>query len=80
MVGVVVHTLRTSSGSTSVPPHGNGFLVLLDILEVVDGASELPAVDRLGGLAGVLEGDAEVGTARAGRLCGRDLSCCVADL
>ena len=35
----------------------------LDILEVFDGFLQIPAVDGLGGLAGVLEGDAEVGAA-----------------
>lgn len=52
----------------------------LDVLEVGDGALELPAVDGLGGLAGVLEGDTEVGAASAGALSGLDLGSGVADL
>lgn len=73
-------TLRASSGSAGIPPHRDGLLVTLDILEVGDGALELPAVDGLGRLTGILERDTEVGTARAGRLGGRDLGGCVADL
>lgn len=52
----------------------------LDVLEESDGALELPAVDGLGGLAGVLERAAEVGTAGAGRLRGLDLGGGVTDL
>jgi hypothetical protein len=52
----------------------------LDVLEEGNGALELPAVDGLGGLAGVLEGDSEVGTAGAGRLGGLNLSGGVSDL
>ena len=51
-----------------------------DIVQVSDGALELPAVDGLGGFTGVFEGDAEVGAAGAGGFCGFDLCCCVADL
>ncbi len=39
----------------AVAPHGDGLLLLEDVLEEGLGALELPAVDRLGGLAGVLE-------------------------
>lgn len=52
----------------------------LDVLEVLDGALELPAIDGLGGLAGVLEGDTEVGTPGAGRFAVLDLGGSVADL
>ena len=54
--------------------------MLLHILEEANGAGELPAVDGLGGLAGVLERDTEVGAASAGALCVVDAGCCVADL
>ena len=54
--------------------------MLLDILEESHGTLEFPAIDGLGGLAGVLEGDAEVGTAGAGRLGGFDLSRSVSHL
>jgi hypothetical protein len=73
-------TLRSASSSASVPPHGDGLLVLQDISEVGERALKLPAVDGLGGLAGVLEGNAEVAAARAGRLCALDAGCCVANL
>ncbi len=43
--------------------------MLQDISEVGKGAVELPAVDSLRGLAGVLEGYAEVAAAGASRLC-----------
>ena len=56
-IDAVQFTLRSASGSASVPPHGDGLLVLEDISEVGEGALELPAVDGLGSLAGVLEGD-----------------------
>jgi hypothetical protein len=62
-------TLRSASSAASVPPHGDSLLVLQDISEVGEGALELPAVDSLGGLAGVLEGNAEVAAAGASRLC-----------
>jgi hypothetical protein len=54
--------------------------VLLHILEEGNSALQLPAVDGLGGLVGVLEGDSEVGTAGAGRLGGLDLGRSVSDL
>jgi hypothetical protein len=62
-------TLRSAPDAATVPPHGNGLLVLQNIAEVGEGAVELPAVDSLSGLAGVLEGDAEVAAAGASRLC-----------
>ena len=42
--------------------------MLQDVTEVSQGTVELPSVDGLGGLAGVLERDTEVGTASAGGL------------
>jgi hypothetical protein len=51
-------TLCSASSSSSVPPHGDSLLVLEDISEVGERALELPAVDGLGSLAGVLEGNA----------------------
>lgn len=47
--------------------------MLLDVLEELDSSLQLPAVDGLGGLAGVLERNSEVGTAGAGRLGGLNL-------
>lgn len=52
----------------------------LDVLEVLEGAGDLPAVDGLGGLAGVLERNTEVGAASAGALGGLDFGGGVTDL
>lgn len=73
-------TLCAAAGGTGVPPHGNGLGLLLDVLEVLEGALKLPAVDGLGGLPGVLEGDAEVGAASASALSGLNVGGSVADL
>ena len=75
-----MHTLGGAAGAAGVSAHGDGLLVLLHVLEEGNGTLELPAVDGLGGLAGVLEGDTEVGTAGAGRLRGLDLSRGVSNL
>ena len=40
--------------------------MLLNVLEELNGTLELPSVDGLGGLAGVLERDTQVGSARSG--------------
>ena len=64
-------------GSTASAPgissHWHGFGLVLHVLEVGEGALELPAVDGLGGLAGVLERDTQVRAPGAGALCGVDL-------
>ena len=73
-------TLSSSSSTTSIPPHWNSLLMVLDILEVGKRLLELPAVDGLGGFAGVLEGDTEVRASRACRFGGRDFCRCVSDL
>jgi len=73
-------TLRTTSGGSGVPPHRDSLLLLQNILEVGGSARELPSIDGLGSLAGVLEGDSEVAAASPGGLCVVDLGCCVADL
>lgn len=73
-------TLGGATGSAGVPPHGNGLLVLLDVLEELHGTLELPAIDGLGGLAGVLEGHTEVCSARASRLRRVDFGGCVSNL
>lgn len=67
--GAGLLTLSSASSAAGVPPHGDSLLVLQDISEVGEGAVELPAVDSLGSLAGVLEGYAEVAAAGASRLC-----------
>lgn len=73
-------TLGGAADGTGVPPHGDDLDLLLDILEVLEGAVELPAVDGLGGFPGVLEGNAEVGAAGASALRGLDVGGSVADL
>lgn len=54
--------------------------MVLDVLEVGDCAAQLPAVDGLSRLAGVLVGDAQVGAAGARGFGGLDVGGCVADL
>jgi hypothetical protein len=54
--------------------------VALDVLEVLEGAGDLPAVDGLGSLAGVLERNTKVGTASAGGLSRLDFGGGVTDL
>ena len=76
----IVRTLRSTADGASVAAEGDDLLLLLDVLEELDGALQLPAVDGLGGLAGVLERNTEVGTAGLGRLGGRDLGGSVANL
>lgn len=76
----MLRTLRSTARAPSIPPHGHCLLVVLDIVEVGECALQLPAVDRLGGLAGVLEGAAEVGSAGARRFGGFEMGGCVADL
>lgn len=65
--------LGSAASATGISSHGDGLLVLLDVLEELDSSLQLPAVDGLGGLAGVLERNSEVGTAGAGRLRGLNL-------
>ena len=65
--------LGGAADRASVPAHGDSLDLLLDVLEEGNSALQLPAVDGLGGLAGVLEGHAQVGTASAGRLGGSNL-------
>lgn len=76
----IVRTLRSTADGASVAAEGDDLLLLLDVLKELDGALQLPAVDGLGGLAGVLERNTEVGTAGLGRLGGRDLGGSVANL
>ena len=73
-------TLRRTTCTPGIPPHGHGLLVFFDVLEVAQGFLEVPAVDGLGGFAGVLEGDAQVGAAAAGGFGGFDGVASVADL
>lgn len=73
-------TLRGPASATSVTSHGDGLLLLDDVLEELLGALKLPAIDRLGRLAGVLEGRAEVRPAGPSRLRRGNLSRCVPNL
>ena len=54
--------------------------MVLDVLEVLEGTGDLPAVDGLSGLTGVLERNTEVGTASAGGLGRLDFGGGVTDL
>lgn len=54
--------------------------MLQDVTEVSQGTVELPSVDGLGGLAGVLERNTEVGAASAGALCVVEVGCSVTNL
>ncbi len=61
--------MRTLCGPTCAPsisPHGHGFAVANDIVQVGDGALELPAIDGLGGFSSVFERDTEVSASGAG--------------
>jgi hypothetical protein len=72
--------LGGAANGTAVAAHGNGLALGHDVLEELDRALKLPAVDGLSGLASVLERNTEVGTAGAGRLGRLDLSRSVSDL
>lgn len=72
--------MGAAASATGVPAHGDGLGLALDVLKEGDGAGQLPAVDGLGGLAGVLERNTQVGAAGAGRLGGRNLGGGVANL
>lgn len=72
--------MSSAADGASVAAERDGLGLLLHVLEELDSALQLPAVDSLGGLAGVLEGDTEVGTAGAGRLGGSDLGGSVPNL
>jgi hypothetical protein len=65
--------LGGAASGAGVSSHGDGLLVLLDVLKEGNSTLQLPAVDGLGGLAGVLEADTQVRAARAGALILRDL-------
>lgn len=76
----VIRTLGSTADGASVAAHGDSLRLLLDVLKELDGALQLPAVDGLGGLAGVLERNTEVGTAGLGRLGRHNLGGGVANL
>lgn len=59
-------TLSGPANAASISSEGDGLLVLLDVLEELDGTGQLPAIDGLGGFARVLEGNSQVSTAGAG--------------
>ena len=78
-IGLSLRTLSSPAGAASVPPHRDSLLVLLDVLEELNSAVQLPAVDGLRGLAGVLVGDTKVGAPSAGALAVVDGLSCVSD-
>jgi len=65
--------LGGAASAAGISSHGDSLLVLLDVLKELDSSLQLPAVDGLGGLAGVLERNSEVGTAGASRFRGLNL-------
>lgn len=73
-------TLRRPTRRTRIPSHGNGLLVLLDVLEVSQRLLQVPAVDGLGGFARVLEADAQIAAAGSRGLGRFDGRASVADL
>lgn len=66
-------TLGGAANGAGESAEGDSLGLALDVLKEGNSALELPAVDSLGGLAGVLERHTEVGTAGAGRLRGLNL-------
>ena len=76
----ILRTLCATASAAGISSHGNALLQFLDILEVLDRTLDLPAVDGLGGLAGVLEADTQVGASRAGALRRGDVLRSVTDL
>ena len=62
-----LRTLCASTSASSITSHGDGLLEFLHILEVLDGAVDLPAVDGLGSLTGVLEADTKIAATAASR-------------
>lgn len=74
-----VRTLGSTASAPGISPHWHSLALLLDVLEVGEGALKLPAVDGLGGLASILEADSQVRATSAGALSGFDLGRSVAD-
>ena len=73
-------TLRSTSSAASVSAHGDDLGLVLDVVEELEGALKLHALDGLGGLTGGLEADTEVRAPGAGALRGRNLLSGVTDL
>ena len=70
-----------ASGASSISSHRYGLLEFLDVLKVLDRTLELPAIDRLSSLSGVLEADTQVTATAASRFgIGNALGGGVADL
>lgn len=73
-------TLGVAASAASESAEGNNLGLVLDVVEEGKSALQLHAVDGLGGLAGVLERNTEVGTASAGGLGRLDVGGGVTDL
>ena len=73
-------TLCGAASAPSIPPHWHGFLMFPHILQICQGPRHFPAIDRLGGLARILEGDTKVRASSAGALGRFDMRSGVADL
>lgn len=61
-------TLSSSTDGVSESSERNGSLVVQNILQVLLSSLQVPTVDGLGSLSGVLERDSQVGTASGGTL------------
>jgi hypothetical protein len=71
--------LSSTASAASVSAHGDDLGLVLDVVEELEGALKLHALDGLGGLTGVLEADTEVRAPGAGALRGRNLLSGVTD-
>lgn len=77
---MVSRTLGSTASAPGISSHRHRLLLLHHILEERDGTGDLPAIDCLGGFAGVLEGGAEVGATSAGGFGGLEVGGCVSNL
>lgn len=78
--GCLYRTLSSPADAAAVASHGDGLNLGDNVLEELLSPLELPAIDGLGGLAGVLERNTEVRPAGASRLRRGNLSRCVPSL
>lgn len=76
----IFYTLRAASNATAKSAEGNRLLLLEDVVQEGNSTLQLPAVDGLGGFPSVLERNAKIGSAGAGRLGRLDLVGCVPNL
>ena len=73
-------TLCASANTTSVSSEWYNFLLLSNVLQVLQSTIQLQSLDSLGGFSGVLEADSEVRATALCRFGGIDVGWGVADL